>query len=371
MRKTTGRILTAIAALAAAASVQAAALASDSVEEVPVATGAAVMPQAQQQQIQQQPSAPAQEFAYGDELFPADVLEHQDEFGWRITRIYELKQGEDPANIPRAPFVRNGWRFSLTDITRRETTVTTEKEHSETYYVDTETDDIAEIIAMLEPAINFTTVDGYTGVLELVRGSVTTEVTETRNRPWTMTVTREYPHLPSNDVAFVPKSVVDRNMTFTLTNVVWRAGNTTTVDYVALPDYYTAVATYSRSGSSTEATAHLAEVTYAGTLTRSAQGITVYSAHFLGEEMKELQPVQAAPQPQQPQEPEPAEEGQEAGQPETNMPPGSTPIDVNINDGGGNWWWLLIFIPVIGGVGLGGYALMRKQRARASGEDDI
>ena len=301
-----------------------------------------------------------------EELYPTEVVERRDDDGWHIIRVYELGPGENPANIPRGSFMRSGWRFTLADITKNETTITTTKDHVETYYVDTETDDIDEIIAMLQPSIEFETLDGYEGVLTLNKRSVTTDVTETRNVPWTMTVTREYPHMISNDTSLIPKTVIDRNMEYTLTNVSWRAGNTTTVDYVAIPDYYTAIATYSRSGSSTRAVAHMASVTYEGVLTKIEDGKTVYSAHFIGEEVQAVQeqtPQVPVPSPIQVEDiPDP--------EPDETLPP-STAIDVNVNNGtGGNsLWWLLIFIPIVAGLGFGGYLFWKKQNERPE-EDD-
>ena len=309
----------------------------------------------------------------GVELFPTDVMEQHDDAGWRITRIYELGENENPANIPRESFTRNNWTFHLTDIVRRETTVTDTRNHVETFHIDTETDEISEILALLQPAIEFTSADGYTGVLELNRSSITTEVTETRNAPWTMTITREYPHLASNDTSLIPKTVRDRNMEYTLSNVQWKAGNTTTVDYIPIPDYYTATATYSRSGSSARPVAHVATVRYEGTIATHGPGKTIYTAHFLGEENRAAAPPAPSPTPIVPSEPSlPSPSPSPTNEPADTGLPASTPIDVNLGEnsgGGGSFWWL-IFIPIAGGLGYGGYVFWRKQRERAEDEED-
>ena len=308
-----------------------------------------------------------------DELFPSDVIEQHDEHGWRITRVYELTQNENPANIPRDPFTRNNWVFSLADITRRDTTITDVRNHVETFHIDTETDVVSEITAMLQNVIEYTSVDGYTGVLELDKGSVTTEVSETRNTPWTQSVTREYPHMINNDTSLIPKTVRDRNMEYTLSNVQWKAGNTTTVDYIAIPDYYTAIATYTRSGSSARPVAFVATVRYEGTISKSEPGKTIYTAHFLGEEIYSSPSPSPSPVPVPQPSPLPVSPSPSPSpEPAESSAPTSQPIDINTGEdsGGGGGLWGLIFIPIAGGLGYGGYVFWKKQKERAEEEDD-
>jgi hypothetical protein len=219
-------------------------------------------------------------------LYPSDVTE-TDEGGARtIAKTYELRPDEDPAGIPREPLERDGWRYSLTDITRRETTNTEMREHAETVTLDTDTKEPEKILALLAPATEYKAEDGFAGLLPLDVSSIKVEEAGRRTSRYTMNVTREYPHLSSNDMGFVPKTVEEKGTTYTLTDVDWRAGSMETVDCDALPAYYTAYATYTATGTSTKVTGYTVTAVYRGTLARLTRGSTRYTAYFLGEEMR-------------------------------------------------------------------------------------
>jgi len=100
-----------------------------------------------------------------------------------------------------------------------------------------------------------------------------------------MSVTRQYPHLSSNDTGLIPKTVEDRGKTYTLASIDWQAQRVENVDYTDLPTSYTAVATYTATGSSTRATGYITSAVYSGTIVRPTQGKTTYTAYFIGEEI--------------------------------------------------------------------------------------
>jgi cobalamin biosynthesis Mg chelatase CobN len=68
--------------------------------------------------------------------------------------------------------------------------------------------------------------------------------------------------------------------------VDWSAGNYVTVDYDTTPEYYTAVATYNATGTSTKVTGYVTTAEYTGTLAKLARGKTGYTAYFEGEEIR-------------------------------------------------------------------------------------
>jgi hypothetical protein len=84
----------------------------------------------------------------------------------------------------------------------------------------------------------------------------------------------------------VPKTVTENGKTYTLAGVEWKAGNYETIDYEQLPEYYTAVAAYTATGTSTKVTGYVVTAVYNGTLAKLAQGKTVYTAYFTGEEIR-------------------------------------------------------------------------------------
>ena len=55
------------------------------------------------------------------ELYPADVQIVIEDGKRQIVKTYTLTAGESPDNIPRDSFERDGWLYTLTDITQERT----------------------------------------------------------------------------------------------------------------------------------------------------------------------------------------------------------------------------------------------------------
>ena len=110
-------------------------------------------------------TAPAQ--AEHPALYPTEVLEYTagDLDEPRISKTYELSPTDDPALIPTEDFERSGRVYTLLDIIKEDQTETDTKEHIEVVTLETDTSDMAEILQLLEPELEITTEDGYTGVL--------------------------------------------------------------------------------------------------------------------------------------------------------------------------------------------------------------
>jgi len=240
-------------------------------------------------------------------MFPIDVTEVRDGGNWQIIRTYSLLPDESPLDIPQGSFERSGWTFTLTDIIRRESSNAETREHTETITLDTATNDLAQILALLNNTMDYRSDDGFVGILALDVSSIKVETAGTRTTSHTMTVTREYPHLSNTDTGLVPKTVTDRGTTYTLAGVDWRVGNYVTVDYERIPEYYTAVASYTATGSRTAVTGYITTATYTGSLGRLSQGTTTYVAFFLGEEIRTpLEMITPTPTPTPEPTPEPA-----------------------------------------------------------------
>jgi hypothetical protein len=218
-------------------------------------------------------------------VYPSDVTETRENGGRQIIKTFELMPGENPEDIPRDSFERDGWEFTLTDIIRKETASAETREHTETVTLNTDTKELERILPLLAPTMEYMAEDGFAGILSLDVSSIGVETAGTKTSSYTMSITREYPRLSSNDTSLVPKTVTDRGKTYTLAGVDWRAGNTETADYERLPEYYTAVATYTAAGTSTKVTGYITTAKYNGTLAKLSQGRTVYTAHFEGKEI--------------------------------------------------------------------------------------
>ena len=245
-------------------------------------------------------------------LYPASVWESQENGRYEIIRTYELSAGEHPKDISRESFTRDGLLYELADITKKETANADVREHKEVVTVNTATNDMAAILRLLEQTMDFQSDDGYIGVLSLDIASITVETAGTQTSNYTVSATREYPHLSSNDTSLIPKTITDNGRTLTLASIDWRTQNTSTVDYVAIPDSYTAVATYTGTASRTTVTGYITKAEYNGVISKILTGKTVYTAHFIGVPIvSPITPGRPSPAPEPTSTPEPTPEATE------------------------------------------------------------
>jgi hypothetical protein len=233
----------------------------------------------------QQDSPPLAPVPAAPALYPTGVEEIREDGLRHIVKTYELDDGENPASISREGFERLGWHYELTDVMKAETAGLEAREHTETVTLNTDTKDLQTILGLLAPTLDFKSEDGYVGILALNISSVKVEQAGTKTSTYGVSATREYPRLSESDTSLVPKTITDGGRTLRLADVEWRADNLVTVDYEQLPEYYTAVATYTGTGSKTVVTGYVTTAEYAGTLTKLNQGKTVYTAYFLGTEI--------------------------------------------------------------------------------------
>ena len=231
------------------------------------------------------PEAPVPTPPPAPEVYPTHVSELRGIGERQIVKTYELSALERPEGIPRGAFERGGWRYTLMDITRSETTNAETRDHTEAVTVNTGTKTLEEILPLLATTVEYRSEDGFVGILSLDMASIKVETAGTRTTSYTMTVNREYPHLSANDTSLVPKTVQDGGTTFTLDDVSWQTQNTESVDYDTLPSSYTAAATYTATGTSTRVTGYVTTAEYTGTLVKLADGKTIYTAYFEGVEI--------------------------------------------------------------------------------------
>jgi hypothetical protein len=215
-------------------------------------------------------------------LFPVDVQELADGGNRKIVRVYELSPDENPDEIPREAFERGGVRFELTEIVKQETELEDRREHSETVTLETESRELEAVLPLLTPAMDFVSADGYAGTLTLDVSSIAVAEGGTEKRAYTLSTTREYPHLSANDTALIPKTTVERGLTYALESIDWQAQTLETIDYERSPESYRAVATYTVSGVSTRVTGYVTTAEYRGEIVKISPGKTRYTAYFVG-----------------------------------------------------------------------------------------
>lgn len=276
--------------------------------------------------------------------YPTAVEESED--GGEIRKVYDLGPGQDPAGIPRSDFEQNGVRYTLTDLLKQEMPEYQERQHTEEVSLESKNKDMASILALLPQQKEFVTEDGLSGTLTLQLDTVQVETAGYGKSTKTVTTTRRYPNLGSQDTSYIPKTVEENGRTMTLQDISWQTDNTANMDDYALGDRYTAVATYSGTATSSYVTGYTVTAKYEGTVSRIALDRVRYVAIFEGTEIK---PVVTLPEIEDP----------------AAMP------DKTSTDGGFsfNWGYILIPLGVVVLIGGGvGAALFLKKR-NESGEE--
>lgn len=215
-------------------------------------------------------------------LYPVEVQEYTagDSDEPRISKTYELSHTDDPSLIPTGDFERSGRRYTLLDIIKEDQTETDTKEHIEVITLETDTKDMAEILKLLEPELEVTTEDGYTGVLTPDYTNLQVEASGYGTSSRTVSATRTYPNLSSADVALIPKTTEENGRTLTLADVDWQEAATDYQDGYDLAIRYTATATYTGTATSKYATGYTVTADYKGDVTRTTCDTVRYTAVF-------------------------------------------------------------------------------------------
>lgn len=205
-------------------------------------------------------------------LYPTEVNEYASGEEMRLERTYCLSPTDDPASIPVGDFDREGWHYTLLDVTRQENSKSDEKDYAETYTLNMDTKDMEKIMPQLVAERTVTTEDGYTGTLVLDTSSIKVEAAGYNTSTKTVTATRTYPNLSDADISFVPKSITDNGRTMELADVQWQESD----------GFYHASATYTGKVSSKYATGYIVTADYSGEVVRTTMDDTIYTAIFSG-----------------------------------------------------------------------------------------
>ena len=113
----------------------------------------------------------------------------------RIDKVYQLSLGDDPSGIPTGDFVRNGRLYYLLDMVRKDEVGVDTQTHTETVTLASDTNKMDAILQRLESEMEFTTGDGYTGVLRLDHTSVQVTTDGYASKTTSLSATRTYPNL--------------------------------------------------------------------------------------------------------------------------------------------------------------------------------
>ena len=203
-------------------------------------------------------------------VYPAEVRETEENGVHRIEKVYYLTRRDDPAAIPTGDFEREGRTYTLLDVLKNDQSETDSKEHIEVVTVESSTDNMTEIIQQLEPALEVTTEDGYSGVLAPDYPGIKVEAAGYKTSSRTVTAARSYPNLSDADASLIPKTISDGGRTLTLADVQWQEAG----------GYYNASATYSGTATGKYATGYNVTVEYKGEVTRTRSDSVIYTAVF-------------------------------------------------------------------------------------------
>ena len=215
-----------------------------------------------------------EEYTYGD----FDEL--------RINKTYQLSLADDPSLIPTEDFVRNGRRYYLLDMTRKDEVGVDIQTHTETVTQASDTNNLETILQRLDAEMEVTTEDGYVGILRLDHTSVQVTTDGYATKTSTLTASRSYPNLSEADTSLIPKSIEDKGKTLTLGDVKW--SESMDVDGEGNPvTRYTATASYTGTTSSRYATGYTVSASYTGEVSKANCAVVTYTAIFGSEKAAE------------------------------------------------------------------------------------
>ena len=215
-----------------------------------------------------------EEYTYG----PLDEL--------RVNKTYQLSLSDDPSLIPPEDFIRNGRRYYLLDMTRKDEVGVDIQTHTETVTKPSDTNSLETILQRLDAEMEVTTEDGYVGVLRLDHTSVQVTTDGYATKTSTLTASRSYPNLSEADTSLIPKSIEDKGKTLTLGDVKW--SESMDVDGEGNPvTRYTATASYTGTASSRYATGYTVSASYTGEVSKANCAVVTYTAIFGSEKAPE------------------------------------------------------------------------------------
>ena len=217
--------------------------------------------------------------------YPISVEEytHGDLDELRINKTYQLSLADDPSLIPTEDFVRNGRRYYLLDMTRRDEVGVDIQTHTETVTQASDTNSLEAILQRLDEEMEVTTEDGYVGILRLDHTSV--QVTTDGYATKTNTLS-SYPKLSEADTSLIPKTIEDKGKTLTLGDVKWSESMDVDGEGSSVTRY-TATVSYTGTASSRYATGYTVSASYTGEVSKPNCAAVTYTAIFGSEKVPE------------------------------------------------------------------------------------
>lgn len=203
----------------------------------------------------------------------------------QLVKTYTLSPGTDPEMLKEPSFEYDGFTYTWAYTTKDEHPFLETKEIVKTITVETAKDDLSQILAKLEPSMDFD--DGkFVGKLALDHTSLTTEASSYTTKYSKTTETKVIGNLDRNDMSYVPATTVKNGRTLKLVNVDWQVTGTALVGDALVPSQYQAVATYSTTNSYQAATGYVTTAEYRGEVSSEGIDNITYTVVYTGEKIQ-------------------------------------------------------------------------------------
>ena len=299
------------------------------------------------------------------ELLPVDIIYSYDRM--EIRKVYEMATSVDPGTIPRADFERDGILYKCTDIVREVVIGDETQTYIETETVESAKNDLPTILGLLEPKREVFTEDGYFGILYLSTSSIKTEVSGYGSSTSNVSITRSYPNLSDADSQYIPKSVTDGGITYTLSDIQWQTDNTYNVDDYEIGNRFTAIATYGGKKTSSYVKGYKVTADYVGEICRTGVSVIKYTVIFTGAaiETKTPEPTQT------PEQTEPPIITTDPGATEPGIT--TTPAPNSEKSSGFNWMIVVIPLALLAAASTAGvaYLFLNKRKELKNHEETV
>lgn len=250
---------------------------------------------------------------------PQEVIRGQTGILQIVEKVYVLQNTDDGSLIPTENFTENEVEYAFVELKKQDNTAEDVKEHTETKSIHTGTNNMQTVISKFAPSLEISTEDGYAGILELDYTTLNVVSAGTGKQSYTITESRSYPNLVDADTSLVPKSINKDGATLNLTGISWQTSASDNIDGQELAVRYTANATYSGTGTKTYTKGYTATAEYKGEIKKNVCDTVTYTAVF-------------------------------------------TEVPKEKKEWFSYWWAYLLGLIGLGGIGYGGYRLIRKRK---------
>lgn len=217
---------------------------------------------------------------------PEEVVSENRDGRQLVVKTYVLSPEADPGELIEEPFELEGYTYHYLETIKEEQAFKDTRAQTEVVTVETETNDLADILKQLAPTMEYSK-DGFSGTLTLDHTSLQTEAKGYTTKYYTITDTKQFPGLSRNDPSYVPATTVKNGSTLTLSDISWTVTGTGLADDILVPASYTATATYTTTGSQKVATGYVTTASYTGEVTAAGIRSVVYTVTYLGTPIEE------------------------------------------------------------------------------------